>query len=248
MSEYSPITPYGDGTSKKDQVAEMFNRIAFRYDFLNHFLSLGIDKFWRKRALDQLPKQKPLFVLDVATGTGDLALEAIYQKDIQIIGVDISSGMLKIAQDKIIARKASGKFSVVLGDSEQLDFESNHFDAVMVAFGVRNFQNLEKGLQEIRRVLKPEGKVIVLEFSTPTMVPFKQIYHFYFTAILPYFGHILSKDAKAYDYLQKSVAQFPNGKVFTDILSKVGFINTNFKPLSLGICTLYTAYKSNDGR
>ena len=243
MSDFPTITPYGDNTPKKDQVAEMFNRIAFRYDFLNHFLSLGIDKIWRKRAIAAIPRQRPLLVLDVATGTGDLALDALEKEGIQIIGVDISPGMLKIADQKIKIRGVKKLFRVEIGDSEELKFESDHFDVVMVAFGVRNFENLEKGLKEILRVLKPGGKIIVLEFSKPTAAPFKQVYNFYFEHILPAFGKKISKDAKAYEYLQKSVLNFPDGTGFTSILDSLGYRNTNFRPLSLGICTLYTANK-----
>lgn len=246
MANMQSITPYGDEGSKKEQVAEMFNRIAFRYDFLNHFLSLGIDKLWRKKAIQQIPDQSPLLVLDVATGTGDLALDALEHKGIQIIGIDISPGMLKLADEKILARNVSDQFRVELGDSENLAFANNYFDVVMVSFGVRNFENLEKGLQEILRVLRPGGKLIVLEFSKPTRSPFKDIYNFYFEHVLPFFGKKVSKDAKAYEYLQKSVLYFPDGNGFTDILVRIGFHHTNFKPLSLGICTLYTALKANN--
>jgi demethylmenaquinone methyltransferase/2-methoxy-6-polyprenyl-1,4-benzoquinol methylase len=245
MSEMESIKPYGNQGSKKEQVTEMFDRIAFRYDFLNHFLSLGIDKIWRKRAIRQLPDHRPLYVLDVATGTGDLALDALSSPQINIIGIDISSGMLKLADEKIIKRKLQERFRVELGDSENLHFSDNTFDSVMVSFGVRNFENLNKGLKEIYRVLKPGGKLIILEFSKPASSPFKEIYNYYFEHILPFFGKQVSKDGEAYEYLQKSVLHFPDGSRFTDILTSIGFNHTFFKPLSLGICTLYTAIKTN---
>jgi len=245
MSEMQTITPYGSEGTKKEQVARMFDRIAFRYDFLNHFLSLGIDTLWRKRAIRELPSKRPLYVLDVATGTGDLALDAIRKPDIKIIGIDISSQMLKIADQKIDRKKLQDRFVVELGDSENLRFSENTFDAVMVSFGVRNFENLQKGLEEINRVLIPGGKLIVLEFSKPSSSPFKEIYNFYFEHILPFFGKKVSKDGEAYEYLQKSVVHFPDGSKFTDILTSIGFAHTNFVPLSLGICTLYTAIKTN---
>lgn len=245
MPEMPIIKPYSTEGSKKEQVTEMFDRISHRYDFLNHFLSLGIDHLWRRRAIKELPAQRPLYVLDVATGTGDLALDAVRSPEIKIIGIDISPGMLKIADEKIEKRKLQDRFVVELGDSEKLRFSDNTFDSVMVSFGVRNFENLNKGLEEIYRVLNPGGKLIILEFSKPVSSPFKEIYNFYFEHILPFFGNKVSKDGEAYTYLQKSVLHFPDGPQFTNILLNLGFKHTNYKPLSLGICTLYTAIKTN---
>jgi len=243
MSDLNSIKPYATEGSKKEQVATMFDRIAFRYDFLNHFLSLGIDRIWRKKAIKELPFGNPLFVLDVATGTGDLALDALHRPGVQIIGIDISAGMLKLADEKILRQGMANRFRVELGDSENLQFADNHFDAVMVSFGVRNFENLEKGLKEIHRVLKVGGKIVVLEFSKPRSSPFKEIYNFYFEHILPFFGNKVSRDAEAYTYLQKSVQYFPDGPEFLDKLRGAGFHQNNYRPLSLGICTLYTAIK-----
>ncbi len=242
-------TPYNQETSKKSQVKEMFDRIAVRYDFLNHLLSLGIDKGWRKKAISALPDGDSMYILDIATGTGDLAIDALKwnpKKDIQILGVDISPEMLRIANHKINLKGISQNFRVEIGDAENLDFLENTFDSVMVSFGARNFENLNQGLKEIHRVLKPNGKLIILEFSKPTWSPFKEIYFFYFKNILPFLGEILSKDRGAYRYLQKSVLEFPDGLDFTTILNQLGFMHTNYQPLSLGICTLYTALKSHE--
>ncbi|MGZ3873843.1 MAG: bifunctional demethylmenaquinone methyltransferase/2-methoxy-6-polyprenyl-1,4-benzoquinol methylase UbiE [Mucilaginibacter sp.] len=239
------ITPYTNqqGT-KKEQVADMFNNISKTYDFLNHFLSLGIDIIWRKKAINELKKDKPKLILDVATGTGDFAFEAlaILRPD-RIIGVDISQGMLDIAQQKINRRHLAGKFEVKLGDSEKLPFEAEEFDAVTVAYGVRNFENLETGLADICRVLKPGGKVVVLEFSKPRAFPVKQLYNFYFSYITPGIGKLFSKDSRAYTYLPESVAAFPDGKTFTGLMDKAGFTNTRHKPLAFGICSIYTGVK-----
>jgi demethylmenaquinone methyltransferase/2-methoxy-6-polyprenyl-1,4-benzoquinol methylase len=239
------ITPYqdNDGT-KKEQVADMFNNIAKTYDFLNHFLSLGIDIIWRKKAINELKADKPQRILDVATGTGDFAFEALtILKPEKIIGVDISQGMLDIAQQKITKRGLGDKFEVKLGDSEKLPFDENEFDAVTVAYGVRNFENLETGLADIFRVIKPGGKAVVLEFSKPKAFPVKQLYNFYFNYITPGIGKIFSKDARAYSYLPESVAAFPDGKNFVALMDKVGFKNTKNRPLAFGICSIYTGVK-----
>jgi len=239
------ITPYHDEAgTKKQQVADMFNNISKTYDFLNHFLSLGIDIIWRKKAINELKKDKPKLILDVATGTGDFAFEALsILNPEKIIGVDISQGMLAIAQQKITKRNLGGQFEVKLGDSEKLPFEANEFDAVTVAYGVRNFENLELGLADIQRVLKPGGKVVVLEFSKPKVFPVKQLYKFYFNYITPGIGKLFSKDARAYTYLPESVAAFPDGKTFTGLMDKVGFKNTKSRPLAFGICSIYTGIK-----
>ena len=222
----------------------MFNNISKTYDFLNHFLSVGIDVIWRKIAIGELKKDKPQFILDVATGTGDFAFEAIkilHPK--KIIGVDISQGMLSIAQKKIDKRSMQNRFEVRLGDSEKLLFNDSEFDAVTVAFGVRNFENLEAGLADICRVLKPGGKAVVLEFSKPRVFPVKQLYHFYFNYVTPLIGKVFSKDARAYSYLPESVAAFPDGERFVALMQKVGFKNTKQRPLAFGICSVYTGVK-----
>lgn len=239
------ITPYNDQqATKKEQVADMFNNISKTYDFLNHFMSLGIDIIWRKKAISELKKDQPKLILDVATGTGDFAFEALKAlKPDKIIGVDISRGMLDIAEQKIQKRNLSDKFEVKLGDSEKLPFEADEFDAVTVAYGVRNFENLETGLADIQRVLKPGGKAVVLEFSKPKVFPVKQLYNFYFNYITPGIGKIFSKDSRAYSYLPESVAAFPDGKSFVALMDKVGFKNTKHRPLMFGICSIYTGVK-----
>jgi len=239
------ITPYQNQQStKKEQVADMFNNISKTYDFLNHFLSLGIDVIWRKMAINELKKDQPKLILDVATGTGDFAFEALkILKPEKIIGVDISRGMLDIADKKIASRGLSAQFEVRMGDSEKLLFEANSFDAVTVAYGVRNFENLEAGLADIYRVLKPGAKAVVLEFSKPKAFPVKQLYNFYFNYITPGIGKIFSKDARAYSYLPESVAAFPDGARFTGLMDKVGFKNTKQRPLAFGICSIYTGTK-----
>ncbi len=222
----------------------MFNNISKTYDFLNHLLSLGIDIIWRKIAINELKFDKPKLILDVATGTGDFALEAlkILRPD-KIIGVDISRGMLDIAEKKIKKRHLGDKFEVCLGDSENLAFDSSSFDAATVAFGVRNFENLEEGLIEILRVLKPGGKLVVLEFSKPRTFLIKQLYNFYFMFVTPAIGKIFSKDSSAYTYLPESVKAFPAGESFIAIMRKVGYRNTKLRPLTFGICSIYTGIK-----
>lgn len=238
------ITPYNQQEAKKAQVADMFNNISKTYDFLNHFLSLGIDIIWRKKAINELRKDNPQLILDVATGTGDFAFEALsILNPKKIVGVDISQGMLDIAQQKIDKRGLVDKFEIKLGDSEKLPFEANEFDAVTVAYGVRNFENLEIGLADIQRVLKPGGKAVVLEFSKPKAFPIKQLYNFYFSYITPGIGKLFSKDARAYSYLPESVAAFPDGEKFVALMQKAGFKNTKCRPLAFGICSIYTGVK-----
>ncbi len=243
MSE--TVKPYKElDATKKEQVALMFNKIAHKYDFLNHFLSFGIDIWWRKRAIARLKKDKPNYILDVATGTGDFAFEAI--KTLQpkkVIGVDISAGMLAFAEKKIQGRNLSSVFEVKLADSEALPFTDDQFDAVIVSFGVRNFENLEKGLSDIYRVLKPGGKTVILEFSQPKTFPFKQFYRFYSFTLMPFFGKLFSKDANAYTYLPESVAAFPDGDNFTSIMQNAGFVETKASALTFGISTIYTGIK-----
>jgi len=239
------ITPYhSDDITKKEQVATMFNNISGTYDFLNHFLSLGIDIIWRKKAIRELSSLRPRIMLDVATGTGDFAFEAIkILKPEKIIGVDISTGMLDVARKKIAGRNLQHTFTLQTGDSEGLHFEDNHFDAITVAFGVRNYENLEKGLSDMLRVLKPGGKIVILEFSKPVVFPVKQAYNFYFKHLLPVFGKIFSRDARAYTYLNESVIAFPDGRSFTQLMDKVGYKQTKHRPLTFGISAIYTGTK-----
>jgi demethylmenaquinone methyltransferase / 2-methoxy-6-polyprenyl-1,4-benzoquinol methylase len=240
------VKPYEQEGSKKQQVSKMFDNIAKHYDFLNHFLTLGIDKIWRRKMIAELGHVQPKYVLDVATGTGDVAINAIKQlkiKDLHIVGLDISTEMLNIGKKKIITEGMSGTIEMMIGDSENIPFENNKFDAITVAYGVRNFENLEQGLAEMQRVLKPNGKLVVLEFSKPNVFPFKQLFNFYFKNILPTIGKITSKDSRAYSYLYESVQAFPDGTDFLNVLSKTGFKNTQCTSLTLGICAIYTAYK-----
>jgi demethylmenaquinone methyltransferase/2-methoxy-6-polyprenyl-1,4-benzoquinol methylase len=229
--------------SKKQQVAGMFNNIAPKYDFLNHFLSFGIDIYWRRRAINQLKKDQPKIILDIATGTGDLAIAALRLSPIKIIGVDISEGMLEIGKEKILKKGLSSIITLQKGDSEHLEFEMNSFDAATVAFGVRNFENLEQGLKNIHRVLKRDGKLVVLEFSQPESFPVKQLYSFYSRYILPAFGKLFSKDKNAYTYLPESVKQFPYGKGFLTIMEQCGFSQVSCISLSGGIATIYCGIK-----
>ncbi len=238
------VKPYkATDSSKKQQVARMFNNIAGKYDFLNHFLSLGIDKIWRKRVIKLLGHIQKPNILDVATGTGDLALLAHKRLGCKVTGVDISTGMLEVAERKIKERGVEEFVSVVEGDSENLPFDDNSFDAVMVAFGVRNFENLNKGLTEMTRVLKPGGRMVVLEFSRPSSFPFKQLYFFYFKRMLPFFGGLISKDKAAYEYLPASVLNFPDGETFDKELVAAGLNPIVRKKQTFGIATIYAAEK-----
>ncbi len=227
------------------QVEGMFDNIAPKYDFLNHLLSLNIDKLWRKKLVKQLGAEKPMVILDVATGTADLAIAALKCYPKQVYGIDISEGMLEVGRKKIEALNLSPLITLAKGDAEQIPFADNTFDAVMVAFGVRNFENLEKGLAEMHRVTRPGGSVFILEFTMPRRFPVKQFYGLYFKFVLPLLGRIVSKDNAAYEYLPDSVAAFPQYHHFLTILSKAGFKNSDFKPLSLGIACLYRAKKAN---
>ncbi len=239
------VTPYKESEAgKKEQVAQMFNNIAPRYDFLNHFLSLGIDTIWRKKAIACLKQENPKLLLDIATGTGDLAITAnkILNPD-KIIGIDISEGMLSFGREKLVKLNLQDKIQLISGDSENIPFSENYFDAATVAFGVRNFENLDKGLTEINRILKPEGSLVVLEFSKPKTFPIKQIYNFYFNQILPTIGKLVSKDARAYSYLPESVQAFPDGVDFINHLQKAGFKQTYYKTLMFGIASIYYGKK-----
>lgn len=221
----------------------MFDSISGNYDFLNHFLSLGIDIRWRRKAVKLLAPGKPKLILDVATGTGDFAVETLKLNPDKVIGIDISEGMLEVGRKKMKDRGYDSRIELLSGDSENLPFEENKFDAVVVGFGVRNFENLEKGLAEMYRVLKPGGRMVVLEFSKPTMFPFKQLFNFYFNFILPKIGKLISRDPAAYTYLPESVQAFPDGDSFVRILNRIGFKDTLCKPLTLGISSLYTGIK-----
>ena len=229
---------------KKEQVALMFNEIAHKYDFLNRFLSAGIDVSWRKKALNLLKKEQPQTMLDVATGTADLAImSAQMLSPKEIIGIDISEGMLEIGRKKVENLGLQACIQLQTGDSEQLNFQDHRFDAVTVSFGVRNFQQLEKGLSEILRVLKPGGTLIILEFSRPSAPVIKQFYTLYMNIITPKIGGLFSKSKKAYQYLNDSVQQFPEGKELVKVMDQVGFSQTSFKRLSFGICTIYIGKK-----
>ena len=238
------VVPYKDKSeAKKKQVADMFDSISGKYDFLNHFLSLGIDIRWRKKAINMLRKDHPKRILDIATGTGDFAIASLKLNPEKVVGLDISEGMLSVGRKKMKKRAIDNIISMQSGDSENIHFEDQSFDAVIVAFGVRNFENLEKGLQEMNRVLKSGGKAVILEFSKPTIFPFKQLYNFYFRWILPKIGRLVSKDNAAYTYLPESVNEFPYGDRFLQILHKTGYKNTKCKPLTLGISSIYIGEK-----
>ncbi|MFN3951906.1 MAG: bifunctional demethylmenaquinone methyltransferase/2-methoxy-6-polyprenyl-1,4-benzoquinol methylase UbiE [Thermaurantimonas sp.] len=237
------VKPYNSEGSKKEQVAEMFDNISPRYDFLNHTLSLGIDRLWRRKLLKLASGAKPKYILDVATGTGDLAIALARLNPDTIIGVDISEGMLSFGHKKIEKLGLNDRVVLQKGDSEALDFEDNTFDAVTVAFGVRNFENLEAGLSEMLRVTKEGGKIYILEFSRPEVFPFAQLYSFYFKNILPRIGRWLSRDSRAYSYLPDSVEAFPYGQTFANILKKLGYKDVRIHTLTLGVATIYEATK-----
>jgi demethylmenaquinone methyltransferase/2-methoxy-6-polyprenyl-1,4-benzoquinol methylase len=244
MAEYKKVTPYGDGDSKKGQVTKMFDKIAPYYDYLNRFLSLGIDVLWRKKLIGMLKKNNPKRILDVATGTADLAIEAAQNiKPDYVIGMDISKEMLRVGDKKLIKKSLQDVITLEIGDSEQLKYEDGQFDAVTSAFGVRNFENLKAGLKEMYRVLEKGGNMYILEFSRPKTFPIKQIFNGYFKYLLPVIGKIKSKDPKAYQYLYESVQVFPDYDSFTQILKEIGFEKASYKPLSFGICTIYSARK-----
>lgn len=239
------ITPYKDSDlGKKEQVAKMFDAISGNYDSLNRVISFGIDIKWRKKVLKIIAKSKPETILDIATGTGDLAILMTQTSAKKIIGLDISSGMLEVGIKKIADKKLSDTIEMVLGDSENMPFDDNYFDAITVAFGVRNFETLEKGLADILRVLKPNGVFVILETSVPEKTPFKEGYNFYSKNILPIIGKLFSKDDVAYGYLSKSAAAFPYGEALNNILRKTGFINVIAMPQTFGVATIYIASKT----
>ena len=242
--ETNVIKPYNDSESKKGQVSRMFDGIAPYYDFLNRFFSLGIDVWWRKKAIGLLKDQPSDIILDVATGTCDLAIEAVKQlKPKEVIGIDIAAQMLHIGQKKIDNKNLSDIIKIELGDSENLRFPDAYFDIAMSSFGVRNFENLEKGLSEMWRVIKPGGTIMVLEFSRPRVFPIKNLYNIYFKYFVPLVGKLRSKDPKAYQYLYESVQSFPDYEDFNKVLRSVGFKDTTFKIFTFGICTAYFAKK-----
>lgn len=229
--------------AKKQQIAQMFNSIAGSYDFLNHFLSMGIDIYWRKKAIRLLKKYSPKKILDVATGTADFAIEAMRLNPSKIIGIDISEKMLDVGREKIKKLNLEKNIELILAECENTPFKNNFFDAVLVGFGVRNFENLEKGLSEMYRVLNKNGTIIILEFSKPKAFPIKNIFNFYFENILPNIGRLISKDKKAYSYLPKSVEDFPQGKEFLKILEQAGFVDTKQIKLTFGIASIYIGKK-----
>jgi demethylmenaquinone methyltransferase/2-methoxy-6-polyprenyl-1,4-benzoquinol methylase len=238
------VKPYGNSDkTKKEEVAEMFNNISKKYDFLNHFLSLGIDKIWRKKAIKKLKDIQPKRILDIATGTGDFAIASLKLNPTEVVGVDISIGMLEVGKEKMKTKKFDSIITMTLADSEELPFEDNYFDALTVGFGVRNFEHLEIGLAEMLRVIRVGGKVVILEFSKPKQFPIKQGYGFISKYIIPFFGKRISKDEKAYAYLPESIAAFPEGKEMTDILEKLGYKNVSAELVSGGIATIYCGSK-----
>jgi demethylmenaquinone methyltransferase/2-methoxy-6-polyprenyl-1,4-benzoquinol methylase len=238
------ITPYKDSElGKKEQVTQMFNRISDKYDGLNRVISFGIDVKWRKKVVEILTEKKPRNILDIATGTGDLAINLAATGAEKIIGLDISPGMLAIGKNKVLKQRLEPIIEMVLGDSENLPFEKDTFDAVTVAFGVRNFENLQKGLSEIYRVLKPGGSFVVLETSVPSKNIYKQGYRFYTKQILPKIGRLFSSDKAAYSYLSESASVFPHGEDFNNILRKIGFIEVENKPQTFGVASIYFASK-----
>ncbi|TCP23686.1 demethylmenaquinone methyltransferase/2-methoxy-6-polyprenyl-1,4-benzoquinol methylase [Tenacibaculum skagerrakense] len=238
------IKPYKDSElGKKEQVAQMFDNISENYDGLNRVISLGIDVSWRKKVVKLVSEVNPKKILDIATGTGDLALMMAQLNPDKIVGLDISPGMLEVGKQKVNKANLSDKIEMVVGDSENIPFEDNTFDAITVSFGVRNFENLDKGLTEIYRVLRPGGKFVVLETSNPTKFPFKQGYKFYTNFILPVIGKLFSKDKVAYSYLSESANSFPFGEAFNNILTKNGFKNANSLPVTFGVASIYTSTK-----
>jgi demethylmenaquinone methyltransferase/2-methoxy-6-polyprenyl-1,4-benzoquinol methylase len=237
------VKPYNEAGSKKQQVAEMFDNISERYDLLNHLLSLSIDKGWRRKVVRMASEGKPKLILDVATGTADLAIALKKAHPEKITGIDISAGMLSVGRTKIAKKKLSSLITLEQADSEDLPFADDTFDAITVAFGVRNFENLKKGLSEMRRVLKPGGRLLVLEFSQPQSFPFTQIYNFYFKYVLPTIGKLVSKDSRAYTYLPESVQAFPYGDAFRNILAEVGYETGRVIPVTFGIATIYEGRK-----
>jgi len=237
------VNPYNTDAGKKSEVQAMFDSIASNYDFLNHFLSFGIDIIWRKRLIRELKKSNPTSVVDIATGTADLALMAVKKGIPRVTGIDLSEKMIEVGNEKILKKSLQEKIKLITGDAEALPFSNNSFDAAMVAFGVRNFENLGKGLQDISRVLKPGGSLFILEFSRPERFPIKQLYHFYSFNILPLIGRVVSRDSRAYTYLPESINEFPFGNLMKGIMEENGFSQCRFIPLSFQIATIYIGIK-----
>ena len=238
------INPYKNSNlGKKQQVEQMFDTISGNYDSLNRMISLGTDQGWRRNVLRMVSAKNPETILDIATGTGDLAILLSKSNAKRIVGLDLSAGMLEVGKEKVKALGLQNKIEMVQGDSENLPFEDNTFDAITVAFGVRNFETLEKGLAEILRVLKPNGIFVILETSVPTKFPFKQGYNFYMKSLMPLMGKMFSKDQKAYEYLSESAQNFPYGEALNNILRKVGFKNVQHSPQTMGVATIYSASK-----
>ncbi len=243
VEQQMEVKPYSDSAGKKEQVERMFDSISGRYDFLNRSLSLGIDVYWRKKMVAKLKKDQPQSILDIATGTADVAISLRKLGPKNIVGLDLSEKMLEVGREKIRKRDLSGLIQLVKGDSEQLPYPNDSFDAITVAFGVRNFENLKQGLAEMCRVVKPGGKVVILEFSRPRIFPIKQLYDFYFRYFCPWWGKLISKDSAAYTYLYDSVNAFPEGDDFMKIAKSAGFSIVTSERLSFGIVSLYTVSK-----
>jgi demethylmenaquinone methyltransferase/2-methoxy-6-polyprenyl-1,4-benzoquinol methylase len=241
--QHDSVTPYKNSETKKEQVAQMFDNISHRYDLLNNLLSLGIQKGWRKKCVKLLSKNKPQQILDVATGTADFALECAVLNPNKIIGIDISEGMMKIGREKITKAKLDKKISLEYGSAETANFPPNNFDAIVIGYGVRNFENLNQGLQNLHRMLKPGGQMVILEFSYPTNPIIKTLYTFYFSYVTPFIGKIFSKDPRAYSYLTESVKAFPNNEKFVNVLENNQFKKVGFKTLAMGIAAIYHCEK-----
>lgn len=241
--KHDNVTPYNSSNPKKEQVAQMFDNISGRYDFLNSLLSFGIHKGWRKKCVKLLRANNPKNILDVATGTADFAIECAKLNPNNIIGIDISEGMMKFGRDKIEKLDLTKLITLENGNAETVIYPDNSFDAIVIGFGVRNFQDLKKGLSNLYRILKPGGQIVILEFSYPTNSLVKAGYSFYFSYITPLVGKIFSKDERAYSYLMESVKAFPNNGNFVTILNETGFKETGFNGLSMGVAAIYYGKK-----
>lgn len=238
------IKPYGNDGKKSEQVEQMFDNIAPAYDLLNHTLSLGIDKSWRRKAINWLKPFHPKRIMDVATGTGDFAILACRElHPEQLTGTDISEGMMNVGREKVKKEGLANQISFVREDCTSLSFADNSFDAITVAFGIRNFDNLDRGLSEMYRVLEPDGHLVILELTTPERFPMKQLFAIYSKVVIPILGKLFSKDNSAYRYLPQTIKAFPQGEVMTGVIARAGFSQVQFRRLTLGICTLYTATK-----